>query len=167
MLCGCGVQVRCSIGRVPNRFYFHENNAPVSWKSVKETVMATSTNHSQLLAFHEASRELVWLQTMDDLIMRSTPLENHRQLTALLEDEVACVTQMGARFIKADQTKHIDLHIFSFSQDLVRDKQMSIMKVASSNNIADLLTKVLLGHWHHRLVHMARMRLLHDIQNSS
>lgn len=31
----------------------------VSWKSAKQIVMATSTNHVELLAFHEVSREVV------------------------------------------------------------------------------------------------------------
>ena len=52
------------------RYIFMKNNAPISWKSVKQIVTATSTNHAKLLAFHKAARELVWLQTMDKLIMQ-------------------------------------------------------------------------------------------------
>lgn len=36
----------------------------ISWQSVKKTIMATSSNHSEILANHEASRECVWLRSM-------------------------------------------------------------------------------------------------------
>jgi hypothetical protein len=40
-------------------YIFIKNGAPISYKSAKETVTATSTNHAELLAFHEAAREAV------------------------------------------------------------------------------------------------------------
>ena len=48
-------------GKSQTGYVFIKNNAPILWKSVKQTITATSTNHSELLAFHEATRELVWL----------------------------------------------------------------------------------------------------------
>ncbi|XP_074352752.1 secreted RxLR effector protein 161-like [Apium graveolens] len=33
----------------------------IFWKSTKQTTVATSTNHSELIAIYEASRECVWL----------------------------------------------------------------------------------------------------------
>lgn len=41
------------------RYIFLKNGAPISWKYVKQTVTATLTNHTELLAFHEATRESV------------------------------------------------------------------------------------------------------------
>jgi hypothetical protein len=40
-------------------YIFIRDGAHVSWKSVKQTMTATSTNHAELLVFHEASREAV------------------------------------------------------------------------------------------------------------
>ena len=36
----------------------------ISWRSVKQTMVATSSNHSEILAIHEAIRECVWLRSM-------------------------------------------------------------------------------------------------------
>ena len=56
-------------GKSQTSYIFIKNGAPISWKSVKQTVTATSTNHAELIAFHEASRELVWLRTMEHIVM--------------------------------------------------------------------------------------------------
>ena len=50
-------------------YIFIKNGAPISWKSVKPSMTATSTNQAELIAFHEASRELVWLHTMERIVM--------------------------------------------------------------------------------------------------
>jgi hypothetical protein len=36
----------------------------ISWKSSKQKLVATSTNHSEIFALYEASRECVWLRRM-------------------------------------------------------------------------------------------------------
>ena len=46
-------------GKSQTGYIFIKNNAPIMWKSVKQTVTATSTNHSELVAFHEAAQEAV------------------------------------------------------------------------------------------------------------
>ena len=55
-------------GKSQTGYTFIKNGAPISWKSAKQTVTATSTNHAELLAFHEASREAVWLTTMQEIL---------------------------------------------------------------------------------------------------
>ena len=37
-------------------------NTIILWRSVKQTIVTTSTNHAESLAIHEASRECVWLR---------------------------------------------------------------------------------------------------------
>jgi hypothetical protein len=46
-------------GKSQTGYIFIRDGAPISWKSVKQTVTATSTNHAELLAFHEAAMEAV------------------------------------------------------------------------------------------------------------
>lgn len=36
----------------------------ILWRPVKQTIAATSSNHVELLALHEASRECVWLRSL-------------------------------------------------------------------------------------------------------
>lgn len=55
---------------------------------------------------------------------------------------------MSPGFIEADRTKHISLHIFGFTQDLIDRKQLDIKKIKSGNNVADMLTKALPAYKH-------------------
>ncbi|XP_074352262.1 secreted RxLR effector protein 161-like [Apium graveolens] len=40
-------------------YVFTYCGAAISWKSTKQTTVATSTNHSELIAIHEANREYI------------------------------------------------------------------------------------------------------------
>lgn len=42
-------------------YVFIYNGTMISWKSVKQTLVATSSNHYKILALHEASKEFIWL----------------------------------------------------------------------------------------------------------
>ena len=89
-------------------YIFIKNGASISWKSVKQTVTATSTNHAELIAFHEASWELVWLHTMERLVMSQPGIALAEEPTVIHEDNSAYVSQVAAGFIKADRIKHVD-----------------------------------------------------------
>ena len=45
--------------RSQTRYVFTYGGTTISWRSVKKTMLATSSNHSKILAIHEASRECV------------------------------------------------------------------------------------------------------------
>ncbi|KAL3639159.1 hypothetical protein CASFOL_017066 [Castilleja foliolosa] len=51
-------------GRSQTGYVFTCGGAAISWRSVKQTLAATSSNHSEILALHEASRECIWLRSM-------------------------------------------------------------------------------------------------------
>ena len=46
-------------GRSQTGYVFNCNNTVISWRSIKQTMVVTSSNHSKILAIHEASRECV------------------------------------------------------------------------------------------------------------
>ena len=146
---------------------FIKNGAPISWKSAKQTVTATSTNHAELLAFHEASREAVWLRTMQEILAKQCKMNQKFKPTVIFEDNAVCVTQMNIGFIKADRVKHISPHIFGFTtQDLIETCQIEIRKIKSENNIVDMLTKALLAYKHKKLVSEAGMKTLHELTSN-
>lgn len=82
--------------------------------------------------------------------------------TVIFEDNVACVTQMNIRFIKADRVKHISQHIFSYNQDLIESWQIDIKKIKYEHNVEDMLTKALPAYKHKKLVEDPGMRILHQ-----
>ena len=46
-------------GRSQIGYLFNCNGTTISWRSVKQIIMVTSSNHSKILTIHEASREYI------------------------------------------------------------------------------------------------------------
>ncbi|XP_059306192.1 secreted RxLR effector protein 161-like [Lycium ferocissimum] len=49
-------------------YVFICGGAAISWRSTKQSIVATSSNHAEIIAIHETSREAVWLRSMIHLI---------------------------------------------------------------------------------------------------
>ena len=89
-------------------YVFNCNGTTISWRSFKQTMMATSSNHSEIIAIHEASRECVWLRWMIQHIQESRGFPFIKDnLTTLFEDNVACIAH-----IKGGYSKEIELNTF-------------------------------------------------------
>ncbi|GKA36740.1 hypothetical protein Tco_0723305, partial [Tanacetum coccineum] len=69
---------------------------------------ATSSNHAEILAIHEASRE-------------------YEAPTAVNEDNAICIAQLKEGYIKGDRTKHI-LPKFFFTHDLHKSGDIIVQK---------------------------------------
>jgi ribonuclease HI len=41
-------------------YVFTYGDTAISWRSTKQTLTTTSSNHAELIALHEASRECLW-----------------------------------------------------------------------------------------------------------
>ena len=65
------------------------------------------SNHAEVIALREASRECVRLRSVTQHIQATCGLPVNRDSTVLFEDNAACVAQMKEGFIKSDRTKHI------------------------------------------------------------
>ena len=99
--------------RSQSGYIFTYGNNTISWRSVKQTMVATSFNYSKILAMHEASRECVWLRSMIQHIRKSCGLSSIKNKpTVLYEDNVACLAQVKGGYIKRDQNKHISPKFF-------------------------------------------------------
>ncbi|GKA51599.1 secreted RxLR effector protein 161-like protein [Tanacetum coccineum] len=105
-------------------YVFLNGGTAISWRSQKQTLVATSSNHAEVIALHEASRECVWLRSMTQLIVTSCGLSIEKSPTIIHEDNAACVAQMKEGYIKSDRTKHIPPRYFAYTQDLIKDNQI-------------------------------------------
>jgi hypothetical protein len=72
-------------------FVFLHGGTAISWKSSKQTLVATSTNHSEIIALFEASRECVWLRRMINRIEQSCGIDSSESHTIIYEDNAACI----------------------------------------------------------------------------
>jgi hypothetical protein len=82
-------------GRSQTGYLFTCGNTAISWRSVKQTLVATSSNHSEIIAIHEASRECIWLRSLIQHIREKCGLSTiNDSPTILYEDNAACITQI-------------------------------------------------------------------------
>jgi hypothetical protein len=86
---------------------FLHNGTIISWKSCKQTIVAMSTNHSEIIVLYEASCECAWLHRIIDHIQKSCGIGAIGSPTIIYEDNAACVPQMQTGYIKNNYTKHI------------------------------------------------------------
>jgi len=99
-------------------YVFLRHGVTIFWKS---TITATSSNHTEIIALHKASKECIWLRSTDKFICSNSGLPYKESLTVLYKDKNACITQMQVGFIKGHHTKYIDPKYFSFTNDLITD----------------------------------------------
>ena len=146
-------------------YVFNNSNAAISWRSTKQTLVATSSNHSEILALHEASKECIWLRSLIEHIRKSCQLPSvTERSTIIYEDNAACVAQIQAGYIKGDRTKHISPKFF-FTHELQKDNKIEVKQIRSQENPADLFTKALPKSTFQKMVYKIGMRRLHQQTN--
>ena len=146
------------------KYVFTRGRTAISWRSVKQSWTATSSNHSEIIAIHKAGRECVWLRNMTHHIQSSCGLTSTKDSpTILFEDNAACIAQLKGGYIKGDRTKHISPKFFH-THELQKNGDIDIQQIRSSDNVADLFTKALPTSTFKKLVHEIGMRRLKDFQ---
>ncbi|CAA7025795.1 unnamed protein product [Microthlaspi erraticum] len=123
-------------------YVFTIGGTAVSWRSQKQTLVATSSNYAETIALHEACRECV-APVYDSSHTRIKWNIIEKEPTKIFEDNSACVTQLKEGYIKSDRTKHIPPRFFSYTQELQKNQEVDIEYIRSSDNAADLFTKAL------------------------
>nr|CAD40421.3 OSJNBa0065J03.17 [Oryza sativa Japonica Group] len=146
-------------------FVFLQGGTAISWKSSKQTLVATSTNHSEIIALYEASRECVWLRRMVNHILTSCGIGSLESPTIIYEDNAACVVQMKTGYIKSNITKHIAPKLF-YPHELQQHGEINILQTKSCDNLADLFTKSLPYSTFFKYVEGIGMRRLKNLQDS-
>jgi hypothetical protein len=102
---------------------------------------ATSSNHSEIIAIHEASRECIWLRSLIQHIREKCGLSTIKDSpTILYEDNVACITH-----------------------ELQKSGDIDVKQIRSSDNLVDLFTKTLPTATFKKLVNNIGMRRLKDL----
>ena len=82
-------------GKSQTWYVFNYNGTAISWRSIKQTMVATSSNHSEIPAIHETSYECVWLRSLIQHIQEICGLTSIiSNVTMLHEDNAACRAQI-------------------------------------------------------------------------
>ena len=76
-------------------YVFTCGNTAISWRSIKQTLTATSSNHFEIIALHEPSRECVWLRSVVHHIRNACGLPLITSIpTTIYEHNAACIEQI-------------------------------------------------------------------------
>ncbi len=127
-----GPQGRRSVGG----YCFSLGSGMVSWSLKKQKTVADSTCVAEYIAVSKAGKELIWLQAL------LTELGYRPEgLSKLLCDNSAAVLLCADQAFH-DQTKHLDVR-YHWIWGHVEDRKIIVTRVATSDNIADGLTKAL------------------------
>ena len=129
----------------------------------KQTMVTTSSNHSEIIAIHEASCVYIWLRLMIQHIQESCGLPSIKDNpTTLFEDNAACIAQIKGGYIKGDRTKHISSKLF-YTHELQKSGEINVQQIRSSDNLADLFMKSLLTLTFKKQIHKIGVCQLEDI----
>ena len=131
-LAGCPDTTRSTGGYV---FYF--DGCLVSWRSKRQSKVATSTAVAEYYALNDAAKEGLYLKR---LAAEFDPSGRSPKLIILGDNETA--NNMGLLEKFSDKTKHVRI-AESYLHEMIATKQLELHHVPSGSNIADIMTKPL------------------------
>ena len=130
---------------------------------LKQTLVATSSNHLEIIVIHEASQECTKprsiIHHLKEKYGLSTIEDSH---IILFEDNDACITQLKGHYIKGEKIKDISLKFFILMSFNRRGK-IDIKQIKLGDNLADLFTKSLLVSTFKKFMHNIKTRHLKDL----
>ena len=112
------------------------NIYPISWRSKLTTSTALSSMEAELIALHSLSREIAWTRMVLSEISSLTLVPT----TIMCDNNPVVQLTHGPRV--TEKNKHIRPKYF-YVLDLVRDKEVSVLKIGTDDQIADIFTKPL------------------------
>ena len=109
----------------------------MSWRSRLQTCVTQSTTEAEYVSTSEACKEAVWLgRLVIDLGIKE-------QMPMLHCDSQSAI-QLARNPVYHAKTKHVDVK-YHFIREMLEDKQIELVKVHTTENPADILTKGLPG----------------------
>lgn len=124
-------------------YVFKAAGGVISYKSHKQTVIATSTAYAEYIALASAAKEAIWLDKLvTQLRYNSTPalLQQTRPITILGDNNSSLAIANADR--NSNRTKHFDI-VYHYTRECVDSGQIKVQYVPTKDMVADGLTKAL------------------------
>ena len=118
-------------------YVFRFHGGAVSWSSKKQPIIALSTTEAEYIAATHAAKEMVWLRRLIGEITAPLSLP-----TPLFCDNNGAITLAKNDAILHPRTKHIDIR-YHYIREVVGNRQITVIRVGTNENAADILTKAL------------------------
>ena len=132
-------------------------SATTPCKSIKQIMVATVSNHLEILWIHEANHECVWLKSMIQHIHESCGLS----FTRLYKNNIVYIVQIKGGSIQGNKTKQISTKFF-YTYKLQENGDINVQKIWSCDSLVELFTKALSSITLKRLRYNIRMQKLRD-----
>ena len=107
----------------------------VSWRSKRQSCVATSTAHAEIIALHALVTEVIYIREILRTMGVTTPVP------VIYEDNRAVLAHLHNNGSTAALKKHIDVRIKSL-RETVSSGSVVVKYIESAKNIADIFTKV-------------------------
>ncbi|XP_047326735.1 secreted RxLR effector protein 161-like [Impatiens glandulifera] len=124
--------------RSTSGYIFMLAGGAISWKSVKQTLIASSTMAAEFIACHEASNHRIWLRNFVTGLKIVKGIE--RPLKLFCDNKSAVMYSNNNR--SSTKSKHIDIK-FLVVKERVQSGHLYIEHIGTNSMIADPLTKEL------------------------
>jgi hypothetical protein len=113
-------------------YLFKVGNSTISWQSLKQTSVSTSTTKAEYIALSKAAKYLLWLKTaLNDLQIPET-------LMALLCDTCSAI-DLAENYRISELSKHIDSY-HQRIRELIYDKTLPLMYIRTMDNLVNICT---------------------------
>lgn len=105
----------------------------ISWVSQLQRIVTLSTTEAEYVAVTEASKELIWLQSLLAEL-------GFKQVLNVLHSDSQSAIHLAKNSAFHSRTKHIGLR-YHFIRTLLNEGVLTLVKILGSKNPADMLTK--------------------------
>ena len=119
-------------------FVFLLAGGAVSWRSKKQSIVATSSCEAEYIALTAAGKEAIWLSRMLAGMLGKAEME---PITVFVDNQGAIDTAKNATINR--KNKHIDIR-YHYVREAVGNNQVMLKHCSSNEQVADPLTKPLL-----------------------
>lgn len=115
-------------------YYFTLGGNCISWKSQLQPLVALSTTEAEYVAVTDAFKEATWLQ---GILREANLLEG---IATVYSDSQSAI-HLSKNPVYHERTKHVDVR-YHYVRDLISKGKLSLMKIHTDENPADMGTKV-------------------------
>ena len=115
---------------------FTINNTPVAWTSNKQNIVALSTAESELIGLVNSAKEYIWFRKF------FSELNFEFSNPTIIYGDNNAANSIVKNNLSNCRSKHIGIK-YSFIKEQIEQKTFTIIKCATSENLADIFTKAL------------------------
>lgn len=118
-------------------YVFTLGDTAIAWKCKMQPIVATSTTYAEYIALSTAAQEAIALRRLFTAFRLSLDSP-----TIIHEDNAGAISISEYQGSQPERSKHIDVR-YHYIRELIKSKQITVQKINTTQNVADMFTKAL------------------------